>query len=209
MADPWAFGWTQLLTMIGFAITLGIAVAGFKTFGRWKREKLEERRIEVALDALALAYESKYVFSNVRSPATFSHEYADIPKGPEETDEDVQRRAPYYAILKRIHEYQDFFERAWKLQPRCMAIFGPVAEEIFLLMHQSRREIEVSAQMLSRKGVRWGIEQAEQMEWDIWDHGDIDKERDRVGRKLEEFRLRMEALCRPIVDAAGKRIRDS
>ena len=207
MSDPWAFGWTQLFTILGFLITLGIAFGGFRTFGRWKREKLEERRIEVALDALALAYESKYVFSNIRSPATFSHEYADIPKWPEETDEDLKRRAPYYAILRRIYEYREFFENAWKLQPRCMAMFGPVAEGIFVLMHQSRREIEVSAQMLSRKGVRWSIEQAEQMEWDIWDHGDVEKERDRVGKKLEEFRSKIEALCRPIVDAEGRRIR--
>jgi hypothetical protein len=80
MSDPWAFGWTQLLTIIGFTITLGIAVTGFRTFGRWKREKLEERRIEVALDALALAYESKYVFSNIRSPATFLMSTQTYPK---------------------------------------------------------------------------------------------------------------------------------
>jgi len=55
MDNPWAFGWTQLLTLTGFGITIGIAVGGFRTFGRWKREKLEERRIEVAIDALASA----------------------------------------------------------------------------------------------------------------------------------------------------------
>jgi hypothetical protein len=177
-----------------------------QTFGRWKREKLEERRIEIALDALALVYEAKYVFSNIRSPATFSHEYADMPKWPEETDEDWRRRTPYYAVLKRINDHREFFESAWKLQPRCMAMFGSVAEDIFLLMHQSRREIEVSAQMLSRKDARWNQEQADQMEWDIWDHGDLEKERDRVGRKLEEFRLRMEALYRPIVDQQYRKL---
>lgn len=31
MNDPWAFGWTQLLTLIGFVITIGIAVDGFRT----------------------------------------------------------------------------------------------------------------------------------------------------------------------------------
>jgi hypothetical protein len=37
-SQAWAFGWTQVLTLIGFAITIGIAVSGFRTFGRWKRE---------------------------------------------------------------------------------------------------------------------------------------------------------------------------
>jgi hypothetical protein len=68
MNDPWAFGWTQLLTVIGMAITTTIALAGFRTFGRWRREKIEERRIELALEALSLAYESKAVFGHIRSP---------------------------------------------------------------------------------------------------------------------------------------------
>ena len=53
--DPWAFGLNQVLTVIDFAITTFIAYAGFKTFDKWKREQLEERRIDIALEALALA----------------------------------------------------------------------------------------------------------------------------------------------------------
>jgi len=43
------FGWNQLLTVIGLIVTTIIAIGGFRTFGRWKREKIEERRIDVAL----------------------------------------------------------------------------------------------------------------------------------------------------------------
>src|SRR5712671_5852641 len=68
MSDPWAFGWTQVLTIIGFAITLLIAFSGFRTFERWRREKLEEQRIEVAIEALALAYEASNVFAYIREP---------------------------------------------------------------------------------------------------------------------------------------------
>src|SRR5262249_25405143 len=57
-------------------------------------------------------------------------------------------RAPFYAILKRIEASKDFFDRAWKLQARCMALFGPGIEETFLLLQTARREIEVSAAML-------------------------------------------------------------
>lgn len=53
MSDPWTFGWTQLLTIVGFIITICIAVGGFRTFGRWKREKIEEKKIEIAFEALA------------------------------------------------------------------------------------------------------------------------------------------------------------
>lgn len=44
--------------------------------GRWKREKLEERRIEAALDALTLAYETKFVFRDIRSPMAHGYEWA-------------------------------------------------------------------------------------------------------------------------------------
>jgi hypothetical protein len=43
-SDPWAFGWTQVLTIFGFLITLGIAGFGFRSFERWRRERLEERK---------------------------------------------------------------------------------------------------------------------------------------------------------------------
>jgi hypothetical protein len=80
MTNPWAFGWTQLLTIVGLIITIGIAVGGFRTFGRWKREQLEEKRIETAIDALAIVYESKFVFDNIRSEATFDYEFKDMPE---------------------------------------------------------------------------------------------------------------------------------
>ena len=34
MTGPWTFGWTQLLTIVGFLITGSIAVTGFRTFER-------------------------------------------------------------------------------------------------------------------------------------------------------------------------------
>ena len=50
MNNPWAFGWTQLLTVLGFIITIGIAFGSYRTFERWKREKLEEKKLDVALE---------------------------------------------------------------------------------------------------------------------------------------------------------------
>ncbi|HKO06670.1 MAG TPA: hypothetical protein VJ487_03070, partial [Alphaproteobacteria bacterium] len=81
MPTPWTFGWTQLLTIIGFIITITIAVGGFRTFGRWKKEKIEEKRIDAAIEALALVYESKFIFDNIRSEMSFPYEWRDMPVG--------------------------------------------------------------------------------------------------------------------------------
>ena len=211
--NPWMFGWTQLLTVIGFIITICIALGGFRTFGRWKREKLEEKKIEIAFEALSIAYEAKFIFDAIRSPMSFGYEWEDMPRSPGESDQDWNNRGSFYAILKRIERNRDYFDRLWKLQPRFMAMFGPETEEIFLLLHQARRFIEVSAQMLGRK--RHGDEEwsenrqrlHQRMEADIWsgmdeasDGDEIIPDIDRVSRRLRQFRDRIVALCRPVVD---------
>jgi hypothetical protein len=136
MNDPWSFGWPQLLTIVGFVITGLIAIGGFRTFGRWKREKLEEKKIEIALDASAIAYEAKYVFDNIRSPFSFEYEHKDMPKKADETELERGKRGQYYAILKRFNLNRDFFERAWRLQPRCMVVLGRSTENIFFAAAQ-------------------------------------------------------------------------
>jgi hypothetical protein len=196
--DPWAFDWTQLLTIIGFAITMVIAFGGFRTFGRWKREKLEEQKIEIAFDVLTVTYEAKYIFGQIRSIMAFGYEWEDMPEEPGETKEQRNSRGPFYATLKRIQANKDYFERVWKLQPRCMAVFGPSAEEIFLLLHRARREVEVSAQVLARRSFE--SRNRGQYERDVWDMGSFEPEKDRVGMRISEFRDRAEALCRPIIN---------
>jgi hypothetical protein len=86
MSDPWAFGWTQVFTILGFLITIGIAFGGFRTLERWKREKIEEKKIDTAIDALALAYESKFIFDNIRSELTCEVEWDDMPGKAGETE---------------------------------------------------------------------------------------------------------------------------
>ncbi len=211
--DPWAFGWTQALTLLGFAITGLIAWGGFRSFNRWKREQLEGRRIEIAFDLLAITYESKYVFDNIRSPMSFPYEWEDLPKRPGETEEQWRSRGSYYAVRKRVSEAKPFFDRVFQLQPKCMAIFGPQIEATFLLLHKSRREVEVASEMLASKDPNGpqpdpSAELWEQCRRDIWELGDYDKGKDKVKFKLTQFRVDVERLCRPITDREfGKRPR--
>jgi hypothetical protein len=99
MTTPWTFGWTQLLTFAGLVLTGYIGYQGLRTFDRWRREKIEEKRIDVALDALSTAYKSKYVFEYIRSPLVRSHEFADMPGCDDGKENRKQGEAPY-AILK-------------------------------------------------------------------------------------------------------------
>ncbi len=66
------------VALIGVIVTACFAFAGLKTFSRWKREKLEEKRIDVAIEALAIAFEVRLVFDAIRTRFTRAHEYADM-----------------------------------------------------------------------------------------------------------------------------------
>lgn len=210
MSDPWAFGWTQILTIAGFLITIGIAISGFRTFGRWKKEKIEEKRIETAIDALAMSYESKFIFDHIRGAMAYSHEWKDMESRANETDAQKTARGPFFATLRRIEANKDFFDRAWKLQVKCAAIFGPEMEDLFLLLQKARREIEVSAGMLLQDPHPQNNTEENRELWNtlraaVWEaYGKLAKDGDVVGQKLTNFRLGIERKCRPIVDREFK-----
>jgi hypothetical protein len=201
MNDPWAFGWTQLLTLIGFAITILIAFGGFRTFGRWKREKIEERRITTAIDALALAYETKIVFRSIRSSLSHNFDYKEMPVKPSETEDERSSRGSVWVVGKRVLDNKDFFDRVWKLQPVVMAVFGEHMEDVFGKLHDARAFIQVASQMLA-----WDYPPpitednralAAQLRNDLWGGK---KEIDRVQQSLDAFRKGIERVCKPVVD---------
>ncbi len=195
------------MSLAALTATVAIAVKGFNTLEKWKKQRIEEKRLDVAWEMLSITYESKYVFDHIRTSLIREPEWAGMPIEPGESDDDRRRRGSYYAVLKRISDQSEFFERLFKLQPKCMAVLGSAAEDVFVLLHKARREIEVSAEMLAwevhnpaRGTPSYDPDFWKQCRRDVADHGDFEKDKDRVGKKLDEFRIRAEALCRPIVE---------
>src|SRR4051812_35799991 len=84
----------------------------------------------------------------IRSALIQDYEWREMPE--EWATGDKRRRVgAYWAILKRIELNKDFFDQVWEVQPRCMSLFGPEVEEVFMQLHRARRNIEVAAQMLA------------------------------------------------------------
>jgi hypothetical protein len=139
-----------------------------------------------------------------------------MPKKEGESDDKRSRRGGYFAPLKRINQNKEFFDGLWKIQPFAMAVFGPHVEDVFLKVHEARRHIEVAAQMLAedvddthRPQDSATTELYKQLRVDIYGHGgQFTKEGDRVGAKLSEFRLAIEALCRPILDREYRQVKE-
>jgi len=193
--DPWTFGINHLLTITGFGITAAIAIAGFRTFRKWKREKIEEKRIDIALEALAIAYEARFVFDGIRSPLSYSSEWAEMSG----TDEDRRKGGAYFAVLRRLDNNREYFERLWRFQPRFMAAFGKDTQDIFLEIHSARRAIEVSASMLMEAALKNDPfddrEFERQLRADVWSK----TKGDNISQKIDKFIAGLEKHCMPMV----------
>jgi hypothetical protein len=184
-----------------------VALRGLRTFERWRHEKIEENRIAVAVEALSVAYKSKFVFEFIRSPLTRSYEYKEMAEIAGESEDEKTRRGSFYAALHRIEQNREYFEHVWELQPKFMAVFGKETEEIFLLLHTARKDIEVACEMLMYHFKEPDMAKDDERKlWvdlrrAIWSsNGANAKEADPVGTKLEQFRTRIEALCRPVLE---------
>jgi len=203
---PWEFGWTQLLTIIGFLITVLIAIGGFRSFERWRRERIEEKKIDTAIEALVLVREAKFIFENIRSPMSFDYEWKDMPQSPGDDESMRRTKGSYFAILKRIDRHREFFQRAWKLQTMCGVLFGEKANEAFLLLQKARREVEVSAGMLVNNPIPEIRNPENKRTWDkfradVWGGtAEAMKVRDTVAEKLEQFESGVRSVCEPIVE---------
>lgn len=195
------------ISLLGLLATIVLAVIGFTTLGRWRRERVEGRRIEVAFEALEIAYKTKHVFEYIRSPLIEGYEWVDMPQVASDTDDIRSRRGSLYAIGKRVDANKDFFEEVWKCHAKCMAVFGPSAEEIFLELHKARQKIDIAIKMLIRHVDDAPIRPDPHA--DLWQQlradlcgaeGELANDGDRVGRHLTAFKDGIEKLCRPVVD---------
>jgi hypothetical protein len=139
---------------------------------------------------------------------SFDYESRDMPETPGDDEEMKRKRAPFYAILKRVEFHKEFFDRAYKLQIRCGALFGQRAEDALLLLQKARREIEVSAGMLMRNPyaevrTEENLRTWEKFRTDVWaGYNAVNNTRDTVTEKLDECTRSVEAICRPTVERA-------
>jgi hypothetical protein len=209
------------VALLGLLLTVGIAIAGFKSFGRWKREKIEERRIEVALDALAIAYEARFRMEAIRSRFPRESELVDERKknadGSYVAATLREGQSGPYAVLKRLRANGDYWETVYKIEPKFMAIFGAETQEIFQLLYDAKTIVETSASALFEEAIiehdpddREIRERLRKLRVDAFASKGKNEDDDRVGQKILEFQKQVESLCRPIVDQTfGRRSRKS
>jgi hypothetical protein len=192
------------IALLALIATSTFAFAGLKTFQKWQREKVTERRIEVAYEALSIAYESEMIFDDIRRRFIHGYEFADM-KTEGMSPGEVDRVKSYWAILRRFERHIDYFDRTLKLQPRFMAAFGRDKKDTFFKLYRARNMIQTATDMLmndlKEEEREAEAELVAQLRADIWDHtGPKVKDPKRVTKLLEEFVAEIEAVCLPLVE---------
>ena len=195
--NPWAFGWTHLLSILQIIVTVVIAFFGFQTFRKWKREKIEEQRILLAADALRLAYQARPIFDYVRNGAAFDYEAKERPKDPNETPEETRRRDTFFSPILRLHKESQYFVDIQSIRPKIMAFFGADKSDFFDGIIKARANVLVAAQMLSRENY---ADQAfsRKLHSEVW-KGYVESENDEVGKLIEDSIKKIEDFAQPIL----------
>lgn len=126
-----------------------IAALGF-LFGiaAWKREFVGKRRIELAEEALTLAYEVQDFLSSVRSPFSYESEGKTRERSPDELPEDSAALDRAYVAIARVRVGESLLARFRAMKYRFKAAFGPEAGKPFEEIHYVVALIITSAQQL-------------------------------------------------------------
>ncbi|MFY7838560.1 MAG: hypothetical protein ACOVQ0_19985 [Novosphingobium sp.] len=142
MAIDWATtgtamaGWGALLgagaTAFGGVAVLIAAKRAANTFDAWKRQKSEERRMNLAEQILTAAYKAKQILAAIRSPMTYGGERSAaktklldtgmIHDGQEDGRSEALTTAQI--VFSRILRHQNMWDHLTDLSPSSKAIFG-------------------------------------------------------------------------------------
>lgn len=191
------------VSLIGIVAATTVAIRGLKTFATWKREKLEERRIDIAVEALSIGRESKYVFGRIRDPNGFEGEWRSMPVREGETEDERRMRGPSYATLVRLNTDKEFFDRVSRFLPKAVALLGETVEGIFekLEIAESRvrdAALQLSWQLPVHPEARSEEDFAHRMQLraDLWAGFSSP---DRIEKELEAFRAETEKFFRKVL----------
>ena len=114
----------------------------------WRRESVGKRRIELAEDVLALAYEVEEIIQSIRSPFSSNTEGQSRVKSDRKSPEETELQNCAYVVVERFNEREDRIANFRALKYRFTAAFGPNSSQPFDDINQTIRDIFASAQIL-------------------------------------------------------------
>lgn len=178
------------------AITATItAIIGLST---WRKQLVGRRQIELAEEALTLAYELQGIIEWARYPGSFRNEAEDRPGRDEETDVVRSSNDAYYVSISRFSQHEETFAKMRALRMRFRAYFGDRGQDALMEFALVRNRIGSSVRMLISKDLdRVRSDLVREWEETIWEgYADGD---DKIKLRVDNAVGKIEDLCRPIL----------
>lgn len=145
-------------TIVGAGAVIYAAHKGADTFKQWRRQKNEERRIELAEQVLTLAYKLRRALEGIRSPAMFGAEmnevYDELRKNGVINDQTPEGHkgilATAQATLSRSNASKPLWDALLDTMPTAKAVFGDDVERALNEFWTQRNCIIIAAQRYAR-----------------------------------------------------------
>ena len=122
-----------------------------------------------------------------------------------ESESDRAMRGGSYATLMRLNAHDEYFERASRLQPKAIAVFGGGVQTPFERLNQAQKLVREAAVHLTwripvhpEKPSQEDFEMRMRLRGDLWTG--FGKYEDRVEKELVMFRSEVEAIFRPVIE---------
>lgn len=195
-------------TIFGAGAVIFAARKGADTFSTWRRQKREERRMDLAEQILVCAYELKRSFKFIRSPVLFAGDIEALDRQLTEsglitaqsTNPEKQARRTAQAALNRVEHEQPKFDQALSLMPIGKAVFGQAVEEPLEAFWRMRNEVVASAQTYASIRVDDPNLQdfAHELQAVLWDGSDAIREHT-IAQRIETAIGSLESTLLPLI----------
>lgn len=146
---------------IGGAVAVVIAAAlAANSFKGWRRQRIEERRLVHAENALTLAYKLERAIGSIRNPAQFGAEMTEAEQTLRQQDTVTdgtpngqrQMLITGQVVLNRVTKHRDLYDKLDELRPSIRAVFGPEAEANLAVFHTETVKVRAAAVAYARSG---------------------------------------------------------
>lgn len=191
---------SDLTSIVQAIAVVVVAIPAFRGLNAWRDELLGKKKIELAEEALCLAYELQSVIEWARHPASRRHEGEDRPGRDDEPEHRQNLNDAYYSRISRLNENAEEFARLRTILPRVRVHFGADAHAALHRFGIVRNQINNAVGMLISNSTEDGYPRdLYQRHQDIiWDTCDDDNP-DEIRRQVNEAVTSIEEICFPVL----------
>lgn len=217
------------LGTVGGAIAVLIAAGvGKSTFEAWKRQKIEERRTELAETSLILAYKIQDAMSVIRSPVTMGNESDAAEQTLREqgmlNDNTGQERLHFLkiaqVIISRIIAKAPLYDELAELRPRVRTIFNEETEAHLATLWTETSKVRAAALSYAYSGrdhyrteaqADQAMERSRRLEAKFWEDSEIGDDgelvEDAIKKVVADAVAALAATFRPHFDIENKKVK--